>query len=590
MECNDYLLFQNKLIKEIKDLESSSLKISVFRFIAGTLILVFLLSGYFLKLEYIYLFMIIAIIIFILLVFKHTKITDQLTYLKAKSKVIENYLARFDNKWKEFEETGLDYIEQITGVMKDLDIVGNNSLFQYLNTANTLRGKKRLLSKLTRNEFDHDLLIQEQIAVKELGERNDFVINIETYGKMLLKPKMIEKVIEEFIVNIYTKQRWKKWKLVRYIIPILTIIALIMFLFDYIFKLAVILLPVLIFGQWIIAIINLNKNSELFKQITQISKCLTSYQNICELIEKTTFRSVHINNLKNSLLESSQAFCELKAISSSVKQRNNLLAALLLNGILLWDINCRERYELWVDKYGEHVNDWLDNIAELESLISLQVLLQTKHSTTFATFTNELCLEFNQAYHPLINEKQVVSNSFTMKKQVCVITGSNMSGKTTFLRTIGTNLVLAYAGGPVLADSFKCSLMKIFTSMRLEDDISGISTFYAELLRIKEIVEANQQGERMIALIDEIFKGTNSKDRIYGATETVKQLSTSNIFTFITTHDFELCELENQVPCINYHFSEYYENNKIKFDYLIKQGRCKTTNAKYLLKMVGIVK
>lgn len=590
MKRNDYLLFQNKLIKEIKELESRSLKISIFRFVAGILVLLFLLSGYFLKLEYLYMFMIVTIIIFILLVFKHTKITDYLIYLKAKLIVINNYLARYDNKWKEFEETGLDYIDQMTGVMKDLDIVGNNSLFQYLNTAITLRGKKKLLFKLTRSEFDYDLLIQEQAAVKELGDKNDFVINIETYGKMLLKPKMIEKIIEEFIVNISTKQKWMKWKLVRYIIPVLTIIALIMFLFNYMFKLSIIILPVLIFGQWIIAIINLNKNSELFRQITQISKCLTSYQNICELVEKTKLTSIHMNKIKNNLSQSSQAFSELKAISSSVKQRNNLLAALLLNGILLWDINCRERYELWVDKYGKDINKWLDSIAELESLISLQVLLQTKQSIIFPTFTKDLCLEFNEAYHPLIDEKQVVSNSFTMKKQVCVITGSNMSGKTTFLRTIGINLVLAYAGGPVLADSFKCSLMKIYTSMRLEDDISGISTFYAELLRIKEIVEANHRGERMIALIDEIFKGTNSKDRIYGATETVKQLAAPNIYTFITTHDFELCELENQVPCTNYHFSEYYKNNKIMFDYLIKQGRSQTTNAKYLLKMVGIVK
>lgn len=590
MNRNDYLLFQNKILKEIKELESRSLKISIFRFVAGILILIFLLSGYFLKLEYLYIFMIITIMTFILLVFKHIKISDNLTYLKAKLIVIENYLARFDNKWKEFEETGLDYIDQITGVMKDLDIVGNNSLFQYLNTAITLRGKKRLLTKLTRSEFDHNLLIQEQEAIKELGDKDDFVIDIETYGKMLIKPKMIEKVIEEFIINISAKQKWKRWRMVRYIIPFLTIIALIIFLFDYIFKLAVILLPVLVFGQWIVAVINLSKNSDLFKQIAQLSKCLTSYQNICELIEKTTFTSTHMNNLKSSLSESSQAFSELKAISSSVKQRNNLLAALLLNGILLWDVNCRERFDIWIDKYGKKMNSWLDSIAELESLISLQVLIQTKSSITFATYTNDLCLEFSQAYHPLINDKQVVSNSFAMDKQVCVITGSNMSGKTTFLRTIGINLVLAYAGGPVLANSFKCSLMKIYTSMRLEDDISGISTFYAELLRIKEIVEANHRGERMIALIDEIFKGTNSKDRIYGATETVKQLATPNIFTFITTHDFELCELEHQVPCTNYHFSEYYENNKIKFDYLIKQGRCKTTNAKYLLKMVGIVK
>ena len=339
MKRNDYLLFQNKILKEIKELESRSLKISIFRFAAGILILILLLSGYFLKLDYLYTFMLITIIIFIVLVFKHTKITDHLIYLKAKLIVIENYLARFDNKWKEFTETGLDYIDQITGVMKDLDIVGNNSLFQYLNTAITLRGKKRLLTKLTRSEFDHSLLLQEQAAIKELGDKVDFVINIETYGKMLVKPKVIEKVVEEFIMNIRIKQKWKRWKIVRYIIPLLTITALTMFLFDYIFKLAVILLPVLIFGQWIIAVINLNKNSELFEQIAQLSKCLTSYQSICELVEKTTFTSVHMNNLKNSLSESSQAFSELKAISSSVKQRNNLLAALLLNGTLSWDIN-----------------------------------------------------------------------------------------------------------------------------------------------------------------------------------------------------------------------------------------------------------
>ena len=180
MNRNDYLLFQNKILKEIKELESRSLKISIFRFVAGILILIFLLSGYFLKLEYLYIFMIITIMTFILLVFKHIKISDNLTYLKAKLIVIENYLARFDNKWKEFEETGLDYIDQITGVMKDLDIVGNNSLFQYLNTAITLRGKKRLLTKLTRSEFDHNLLIQEQEAIKELGDKDDFVIDIET--------------------------------------------------------------------------------------------------------------------------------------------------------------------------------------------------------------------------------------------------------------------------------------------------------------------------------------------------------------------------------------------------------------------------
>ena len=198
-------------------------------------------------------------------------------------------------------------------------------------------------------------------------------------------------------------------------------------------------------------------------------------------------------------------------------------------------------------------------------------------------------LEFQDAYHPLLASNEAVANSFKMERQVAIITGSNMSGKTTFLRTVGINLVLAYAGGPVMAKSFTCSLMQLFTSMRIEDDIEGISTFYGELLRIKEIVEENRTGKVMTALIDEIFKGTNSADRIIGARETVKQLSSNNIFTLITTHDFELCELENEVSCTNYHFEEYYQDDKIKFDYRIKDGRSKTTNAQYLLKMVGII-
>ena len=319
---------------------------------------------------------------------------------------------------------------------------------------------------------------------------------------------------------------------------------------------------------------------------------MNNYQNISHLIKQSTFTSPFLVELQARLEASSIAFDELKSISSAVKQRNNLLAFILLNGLLLWDINCKERYDRWVKQYASSIERWLDAIGEFEALTSLQVLLHTKDVTCFANFHGDQTtyLEFGEAYHPLMPNEQAVANSFMMNHQVCVITGSNMSGKTTFLRTIGINLVLAYAGGPVMAKSFDCSLMQIFTSMRIEDDLNGISSFYAELLRIKQIVEANRQGNWMIALIDEIFKGTNSKDRIIGAQETVKQLSTNNIFTFITTHDFELCELENEISCSNYHFNEYYQGDKIKFDYLIKYGRSQTTNAQYLLKMVGITK
>ncbi|MFQ7193592.1 MutS-related protein [Thomasclavelia spiroformis] len=590
MKYDDYLVVQNKINNDVVSLKKRSTTISLLRFLTMIGCLICLLVGYFFNREYLYIIALVLVILFSYLVYLHSQVTNQLMYFEAKLVVINNYLARFEDKWHSFKENGADYVDKISGLMKDLDIVGNNSLFQYLNTASTRSGKIRLLHKLTRRDYDINTLIEEQEAVKELGDNDDFVIDIETYGKMIKKPKFVEKTVEEFINGIKDYQISYDLKLLLIIIPILTIIMFLMFTFNIMFKVAVIAVAILIFGQWISTLIFLPKHSEIFKQVSDLSKCLNSYQNICRLTLQTIFTSKHLNKLKNQLNQAYEAFNELKKISSIVKQRNNILAAILLNGILLWDFNCKRAYDTWIKKYGNEVESWLDAIGELESLISLQVLLKTKKQTTFPLFSDELCLEFEGAYHPLIDDRKVVANSFMMKKQVCVITGSNMSGKTTFLRTIGTNLVLAFAGGPVMAKSFKCSLMKIYTSMRLEDDLSGISTFYAELLRIKEIVDANNRGEKMIALIDEIFKGTNSKDRIYGAAKTVEQLSSSNIFTFITTHDFELCELENQIPCTNYHFSEYYQDNKIMFDYLIKDGRCKTTNAKYLLKMVGITK
>lgn len=592
MNYNDYLLLQQKIIADKNGLEKKSLKFAIVRLVVGSLVVIFLLSSYFAKIQWLTYLAFFSIAVFISAVYIHNKVTSRLNYLKAQSVVVQRYLDRFDSSWKKFEETGIDYLGEVNGVIKDLDIAGKNSLFQYLNVANSWRGKKRLLAKLTRIDFDRDLIINEQAAVSELADKPDFVINLETYGRMLEKPQTIEKVIEDFVLEVTKTKFTKSWKAIRYIIPFLTIVSIIMFVFEIYFKLAVIMVPVLIFGQLIVAIINLNKSSVIFEQITKLSPCLQNYQNIAQLVENTNFNCKHLKQLKKDLARSRSAFDEIGAISSAVKQRNNLLAFLLLNGILLWDVNCKERYDNWVKQYADLLDQWLNAISELESLASLQVVAQTKENISFAKIENnsKTVLNFVDAYHPLIQDDKVVANTFTMNKQVAVITGSNMSGKTTFLRTIGINLVLAYAGGPVLAKSFDCSLMRIYTSMRIEDDLNGISSFYAELLRIKEIVEANRKGGLMIALIDEIFKGTNSKDRIIGAQETVKQLSTKNIFTFITTHDFELCELEHQVSCDNYHFNEYYQDKQIMFDYLIKQGRSNTTNAQYLLKMVGITK
>ena len=166
--------------------------------------------------------------------------------------------------------------------------------------------------------------------------------------------------------------------------------------------------------------------------------------------------------------------------------------------------------------------------------------------------------------------------------------GSNMSGKSTFLRTVGINLLLSYIGAPVYAEKFECGIMNIYTCMRTKDNLEeSISSFYAEILRIKILIEACKKGERVFFLLDEIFKGTNSKDRHVGATVLIKQLIQYGGVGLVSTHDLELCDLENK-NIVNYNFKEYYEDNKIKFDYKLRRGKSVTQNAIHLMKLAGI--
>ena len=165
-----------------------------------------------------------------------------------------------------------------------------------------------------------------------------------------------------------------------------------------------------------------------------------------------------------------------------------------------------------------------------------------------------------------------------------------MSGKSTFLRTLGVNLLLSYIGAPVCADKFSCGIMNIYTCMRTKDNLEeSISSFYAEILRIKILIEACKRGEKIFFLLDEIFKGTNSKDRHTGAIVLIKQLIQYGGVGLVSTHDLELCDLEKENKnIINYNFREFYENDKIKFDYILRKGKSETQNAIHLMKLAGI--
>ena len=200
-------------------------------------------------------------------------------------------------------------------------------------------------------------------------------------------------------------------------------------------------------------------------------------------------------------------------------------------------------------------------------------------------------LEAKNLTHLLIPEEKAVPNDIDATAGTRIITGSNMSGKTTYLRTVASACVLAYAGAPVPGERFRLSPLYLFTSIRVTDDAAhGLSTFYAEILRIKSMMAFKEKEKPMLIVIDEIFKGTNSADRLIGAREAISRLTGADFITLVSTHDFELCEIESDAaPVTNWHFEESYEDDKLLFDYKIKEGRCTTRNAQYLLKMAGIM-
>lgn len=286
-----------------------------------------------------------------------------------------------------------------------------------------------------------------------------------------------------------------------------------------------------------------------------------------------------------------------------VKQLDHLLSRLSLQAnpflylpaqlFLLWDLQCVQTWNHWQAQAGQTWIVIMNQLGELEALEALAMMALTHPETCLPQFheTPAPVLTFTHLTHPLLNPDQAVGNDFTLDHSLTLVTGSNMSGKTTFMRTVGLNQILAAAGGPVCAQSMTTCGFTVLTSMRIRDDVNeGISTFYGELLRIRKIMDAIRQETPMLVLIDEIFKGTNSLDRIDGSAQVLKHLNHPWVRAMITTHDFELCELKEQagLSLVNVHFEEHYQDQKIFFDYKLKPGRCTQRNAKYLMKMIGI--
>ena len=533
-----------------------------------------------------YLGAVILAMIFIRLVNYHNYLKGRQKFLISRLNVLNSYIVRARGTWRNRSNDGSTYLKYDRPQDTDLYIFGPGSIFQYICAARTKRGRDRLAEALSPNPPSFSKVRVRQRGVAEILQRPRLSLDLEAFARLMPNnhdtTELINSVEDE-------KIKFSKIFYLRFLSLPLIIVTGFLVSKEILNPIVAATVPIIFLS---IAFAMFSKISELLKPLQMFSKELKLYQEIFERLELTDFNSSCLRSIKNTLTDEVSAAQRLKFLSllaRIVNARKNPVVYILGNAIFLLDFFCAAAFLSWRKTAQKHLKKWLDSWSEVEVLISLASIGQTRTTYCFPTLLEEPepRVSAKNLSSLLIADKKAVANDVDLKAGTTIITGANMSGKTTWIRTIAGAIILAYAGAPVCAESFSVSKFAVFTSIRVNDDITqGLSTFYAELLRIKIMIEYNKKKLPMFICIDEIFKGTNEADRVMGAREAIKRLTNERCITLVTTHDFELCEMPN---VLNSHFEEYYEGEEIKFDFKIRDGRCTTTNAKYLLKMAGIL-
>ena len=529
----------------------------------------------------------ILLVSFIVLVIIHKKVTNKIKRYDNYLTIIREYEDRTNDNWKSFKETGIEFIDINKDLFYDLDIVGNNSLFQLVNVAKSIGGKRNLANEFNKVNLTEKEILNRQTTVKELTENFDFNIDFQ---ECLLSYKHIQqndfsKLTKKLNVN-------KSSNLFSFILNILfsliSITTLILSLTNVI-NVSIFLICFLFnfFFSYIVIIVN----KQDYNPISDCSRKLSNLKPLFDLVNNTSFDSEELIKLQKDINEGKESIDKLANLSSLDSLRVNFISNFIINGLFPLNSLILSNYKKVItDESVNKMNLSIKAIEQLEMLLSLTTIKLIKENSVTPIYTNNTKIDVQDIKHPMLNENVCIANDFISNDDINIITGSNMSGKSSFMKTIAVNLILANCGSNVCATSFTFTFLRMFTSIKVSDDINkNISTFYGELLRIKNIIDYSKEiTYPMIVFIDEIFKGTNYNDRIFGAKEIIKLLSTLNCIVIISTHDFELCQIDNK-SIYNYHFEERYENGNIIFDYKLLKGQCKTTNARFLMNSIGLI-
>ena len=492
---------------------------------------------------------------------------------------------------------GSEFLDESHPYAYDLDIFGRHSIFQLLNRT-ILDHSKALLAKWLLHHENKSVIEKRQQAIQELVQKLDFMQQVSAAARVTFRKSKED--LESQLDNIFQWMGEKSedvnillYRLLAYTLTTINIGLIILAIINpslYSLPLLSIFISLMLLG------IVLNQAKALGENLNTSSHIIEAYANILEKIENEPFENPSLKSLKNSLYDNdkkaSAKIKQLKKIVFWFSARASMFYA-LLDGIFLIDFHLVNAAHIWKKQNAKHIHQWTDAVHELEALASLAGFFALNEDYIFPSFSDKgFTITTTQVGHPLIPTEQCVRNDFSSEGEgnVIVITGSNMSGKSTFERTLGVNMVLAQIGAPVFAEKLEMSPTTVFTSMRTKDNLEeSTSSFYAELKRIRQLLDHTDKNESTFYVLDEILKGTNSDDRHKGAVALANQLSNKRTFGLISTHDLALSALSEENPRVaNFSFNSVIEDDEIIFDYLLTPGPCKSFNASKLMEKMGI--
>ena len=546
-----------------------------------------------------------------LVINRYNRVVYQKQHSLFLKEINEQELLRTDNQLDTFP-TGQRFGHRDHSYSADLDIFGSHSLFQLLNRTTT-ESANGLLANWLANPASNKVINQRQQAIQELTPKVDWRQDFQAsgwhfqntssdYTKLLAwldKPQQLLPNQAKYVATSVVLSALCMLAGAFFVVNLISVVrGLQAFSITHIIPLALCVVVNSVFLRRLRPVAE-----EIINSLQYNVKLLGGYQALIAKIESEEFQSALLQQLQSAFRAGNYSaeteLIRLKRILEPFQQRgtkkyigkNDFYT--ILNHMWLLDIYLILLTEAWKAKNGAYLKTWALAVSEFEVLSSVAGFSYSNPSYSFPALSEQLyTIQFKGLGHPLLHPKSRITNDFGLqgRGEIAMITGSNMAGKSTFLRTVGINLVLALMGAPCCAQVGQVSNMRLFTSMRTQDNLAeGVSSFYAELKRIEQLLKLLEGGEAIFFLLDEMFKGTNSQDRYKGSVSLIKQLSELNAFGLISTHDLELAQLSGQYKLVtSFSFNSELREHEIVFNYTLTEGICTDFNASALMQKSGI--